>query len=166
MLVLLVAAGCGSSPSGVDGGPADATAGLTEIVLGSTGAHSCARVSGGTVRCWGWNEFGQLGDGSMTNQLVPTLLPLTDVEEVSLGNWLSKGDIDNLWESASNVKAKAYKVQEGEIDESALRIHLADGNLAGAADKIKLDVAIEMIPNIDPKAPPNCDYVFLSAKKL
>ena len=86
--------------------------------------------------------------------------------KVSLGNWLSKGDIDDLWDSATNVKAKAYKVQEGEIDEAALRIHLADGSTAGAKDRIKLDVAVEMIPNIDPKAPPNCDYVFLSANKL
>lgn len=34
-------------------------------------AHSCARLSNGAVKCWGYNEFGQIGDGSITNALVP-----------------------------------------------------------------------------------------------
>jgi hypothetical protein len=86
--------------------------------------------------------------------------------KVSLGDWLNKGDIDDLWESAKNVKARAYKVQEGEIEESALRIQLADGSVAGAKDKIRLSVEIEVIPNINPKAPAACEYIFISATKL
>ncbi len=32
---------------------------------------ACATKSDGTAWCWGWNEFGQLGDGTTTNRSAP-----------------------------------------------------------------------------------------------
>ena len=43
-----------------------------QLVTGSH--HSCARLSDGSVQCWGRNNAGQLGDGTLTNRLVPTTL--------------------------------------------------------------------------------------------
>ena len=33
--------------------------------------HTCALLSTGAVKCWGYNQYGQLGDNSQTNRLTP-----------------------------------------------------------------------------------------------
>jgi alpha-tubulin suppressor-like RCC1 family protein len=45
------------------------------VALGSGGEHTCALLSPGrTLRCWGYDFYGQLGDGSNTES---RLLPVT-----------------------------------------------------------------------------------------
>ena len=45
------------------------------VNLAAAGAeHTCALLVDRTVQCWGGNSRGQLGDGSMKNRLVPTLI--------------------------------------------------------------------------------------------
>ncbi|MBK6847271.1 MAG: hypothetical protein IPG96_06910 [Proteobacteria bacterium] len=51
---------------------------------------SCALLTGGTVRCWGSNTFGQLGDGTITKRSTSVAVSsLTGVSEVALGTWHS-----------------------------------------------------------------------------
>lgn len=51
------------SPSGLP------TAGVTQIAAG--GGQTCVATADGALWCWGQNEFGQVGDGGSTNQLLP-----------------------------------------------------------------------------------------------
>lgn len=44
--------------------------GVAALAAGS--AHTCAVLIGGSVKCWGFNEDGQLGDGTSVNKNVPT----------------------------------------------------------------------------------------------
>ncbi len=45
------------------------TSGVIEISVNARGA--CAMLSGGSVQCWGANEYGQLGDGTIITRLLP-----------------------------------------------------------------------------------------------
>jgi alpha-tubulin suppressor-like RCC1 family protein len=49
--------------------------------------HTCAVVGGGELRCWGWNYFGQLGEGTTLNRNTPARVQyLTDgAKEIALG---------------------------------------------------------------------------------
>jgi alpha-tubulin suppressor-like RCC1 family protein len=40
--------------------------------------HSCAVMRDGSVQCWGYNNEGQLGDGTRVNKSVPTVVPVID----------------------------------------------------------------------------------------
>jgi len=53
------------------------------LAAGNGVSHACATEAGGAVRCWGSNEFGQLGTNAVTQSSIPvvvnTAVPLKDV---------------------------------------------------------------------------------------
>jgi len=49
--------------------PVSGLTGVTAVAGGS--AHSLALKSDGTVWAWGWNGYGQLGNGTTTDSSVP-----------------------------------------------------------------------------------------------
>jgi hypothetical protein len=49
------------------------TCGAVQIAAGQS--HTCAVLGDGTVRCWGFNQDGQLGDGTTVDKQVPTVVP-------------------------------------------------------------------------------------------
>ncbi len=48
-------------------GPVNLGPGRTAVAISAGGAHTCAVLDNGTVRCWGFGGLGQLGYGNTTN---------------------------------------------------------------------------------------------------
>ncbi len=64
-----------------NGGQTVPAAGVT-----AESAHACAWLQDGTVRCWGSNDYGELGDGTFDDRATPvTVQGLTGVKLVIAG---------------------------------------------------------------------------------
>jgi alpha-tubulin suppressor-like RCC1 family protein len=53
--------------------------------MAAGGAHTCIITKTGGLRCWGWNSFGQLGNGTMSGVQMFTYTPPGDVVGLSSG---------------------------------------------------------------------------------
>jgi alpha-tubulin suppressor-like RCC1 family protein len=84
IVVRTIAAPSPHAPAGPAPGPA-------ALRVATGGVHSLALLVNGTVKAWGFNDVGQLGDGPIgAHQSTPLLLPgLTDVTTVDAGDWHS-----------------------------------------------------------------------------
>ncbi len=65
LMLVLVATPCAEAAGGLLGGS-------TGQRIATGGYFTCAIVDSGSVRCWGRNTFGELGDGSDVNREIPT----------------------------------------------------------------------------------------------
>jgi alpha-tubulin suppressor-like RCC1 family protein len=66
-------------------------ANVTVTAVTASGLHTCALTGGGTVLCWGDNFYGQLGDGTTTNRLVPVVSGLAGVSRIAAGTYHTCG---------------------------------------------------------------------------
>jgi alpha-tubulin suppressor-like RCC1 family protein len=48
--------------------------GATSVTTGAY--HSCARLTNGQARCWGYNLYGNLGDGTLTQRVLPVVVQI------------------------------------------------------------------------------------------
>ena len=81
------AAVCVAFASLVGAGAAATSASVVKQIV--TGAdHTCALIAGGKVKCWGANNFGQVGDGTDEDRLKPVAVKgLTGVNKLVAGQW-------------------------------------------------------------------------------
>ena len=54
----------------------DLGAGMTAVSISAGAAHMCAVLNDGSVKCWGYNLYGRLGDGTTTDRWTPTAVDL------------------------------------------------------------------------------------------
>jgi alpha-tubulin suppressor-like RCC1 family protein len=82
--------GIGSSTSYCGGwydckNPAKIMDGVVQFSAG--GYHTCAVKTDGSLWCWGYNGYGQLGDGTYTNRDTPFQIMSSEVSSVALGGY-------------------------------------------------------------------------------
>lgn len=77
-----------STPARVETSPGTPLANVVAISAGQ--AHSIAVTADGSVWAWGWNQFGQLGDGTTTDRTRPVLLStIGNATGCAAGNFFS-----------------------------------------------------------------------------
>src|SRR5690606_17774945 len=80
---------CAACPEGQTTSRANGTTCHFKIVeIGAGDVHTCARLSDGSVRCWGHNNDGQLGDGTKESRPAWNPVPgLGGVVEIAVGHF-------------------------------------------------------------------------------
>jgi alpha-tubulin suppressor-like RCC1 family protein len=66
--------------------PITAPTGVSFTAVSAGGAHACALATTGDLYCWGYNNFGQLGNNSTTNSATPWLVSGISFTAVSAGS--------------------------------------------------------------------------------
>ncbi len=59
---------------------------MEAVAISAGGTHTCAALVDGTVKCWGGNDQGQIGDGTTTNRNAPvTISGVSNITQVAAG---------------------------------------------------------------------------------
>jgi alpha-tubulin suppressor-like RCC1 family protein len=108
------------------------TSGVQAIAAGNW--HTCALVNGG-ARCWGYNSFGELGDGSTTESHVPVQVQglASEVEAIAVGRFhtcaLVNGGV-RCWGSNGNGQ---LGIDPTAIDSSSVPVQVLSSGVAAIA---------------------------------
>lgn len=101
------------------------SSGVTSLTAGAN--HACAVVSGGAAKCWGYNAYNQLGDGTTSPRSVPTPVSglSSGVVSISAGSYHSCAVT-----SSGGAKCWGYN-GEGQLGDSSNSQRASPVNVAG-----------------------------------
>lgn len=70
----------------------------TDISVGGNQAHACAVLAGGALKCWGANQYGELGLAGRLSRLPPARTPIRlggRARQVAAGYWFTCALLEN-----------------------------------------------------------------------
>ena len=101
VVALLLSAGAASGTLPPKAAAAATGAHAATPAIAAGGAHTCVLLGGGTVDCWGYNGYGQLGNNSATDSHTPVAISggLSGVTAIAAGGYdtcalLAGGTVD------------------------------------------------------------------------
>jgi alpha-tubulin suppressor-like RCC1 family protein len=87
VMLMLSASGCRTDVTVIELCKPPATASEPSVIVAGND-HACALMADSTVRCWGSNAWGQLGTGSLEDQLRPApVRGLSNVAQIAAGGY-------------------------------------------------------------------------------
>lgn len=108
-----------------------------QAIAAGTG-HTCAIVSGATVRCWGFNGFGQLGDGTTTRRLAPvTVTGLTGARALA-------ADARSTCAIVSGGTVRCWGSFRGAAGEPFMSTHLTPVTIPGVTNAVEIVLGDEL----------------------
>jgi alpha-tubulin suppressor-like RCC1 family protein len=161
------------------------------VVAASAGFnHHMALKTDGTLWAWGWNHFGELGDGTTSDRNNPVKI-MDNVSQISTGSFYSLAiktdsslwfwgtyDIDESFQSNKPVKimdnvamvsAKKYFVTGGPDENESLAV-TADGNLwtlrKGNGEQLQANKIMDGVMLPDASSPTKTIRVFVNNSEI
>jgi alpha-tubulin suppressor-like RCC1 family protein len=88
-------------------------------------AHGCALTTGGSVECWGYNGYGQLGDGTTTDRHAPVAVRgLAGVQAIATGGFGHSCALTSAGEISCWGRNTSGQLGDGSTDERHARVRL------------------------------------------